>query len=61
MNKAMFQQNFAYGMKFKFCIIFHMPQNVFSLDCFQPYNNVKIILSSCYEKIGSRTDVAHKL
>lgn len=53
---AVFQQNFIYGLKYEFHIIFHMSQICFLL-IFRPFNDVQIILSSHCEKLWSGVDM----
>lgn len=46
---AVFQQNFIYGLKFEFHIIFHMSQNMFSFDLFDHLTMYKSFLAHTVE------------
>lgn len=45
MSEAVFQQNFIYGHEFEFHILTYA-RKYYSFDFFQPFKNVKTILSS---------------
>lgn len=53
---AVFQQNFIYGLKYEFHIIFHMSQNMFSFDFFDHLTMYKSFLAH-NEKLGSGVDM----